>query len=243
MLKGRYIAIVFSVIIHLVIFFLISRTIVTPAVQKSKNTKPIKSFLYIPPKQDEIVAVKSTNEETKPLENEQKPEKPSIAHVESKPEPIAEEKLVKVAETPPAEVAPVKPAAVKIPEKKAVSKYSALKQLNQLRNRLNEKMFEQESIEYSRPKTGSIMHGTPIPTPTSNIPLTPEQKKAKNSTRYGDGLAIIKNDNGTCTIESDLSNVGIEGVTAVSSSLCGESKEKKDFRLHMDKVLKKLGKK
>jgi len=178
------------------------------------------------------------------LEQELKQEQKKIAQgkVVKKVEQKATEELVKIKAKPSPEKKLSEPLENKSATKKAVNKYSALKQLEQLRSKLKEKMFENEAFEYSRPRTGSVMHGIPIPVPTSIIPLTREQKKAKNTTRFSDGLSVTKNDNGTCTIERDLSNVGIEGVTALSSVSCGISKDKKDFRLHMEKVLKKLGK-
>jgi len=243
-LKGRYTAIIFSVVIHSVIFFLISRTIATPPTQKENKAKPIKSFLYVPPIKKVViepkVAIKETQSAEIKQEQEQQNSTPKKVAEEIKQEEI--EKLVKSETQPSREKELAKPLKNKPAAKKTVSKYSALKQLDQLRNKLNEKMFENEAFEYNRPKTGSIMHGTSIPVPRSIVPLTREQKKAKNTTRFSDGLSVTKNDNGTCTIERDLSNVGIEGVTALSSVSCGISKDKKDFRLHMEKVLKKLGK-
>jgi len=253
-LKGHYTTLVFSIIIHLIIFFFIAQTQVTPPNKKQHKTQPIKSFLYVP--QLPIVEqIKEVKEETSITEVTKK-----LISVAEQVEPNKDQKQentktpTKIKEPPTqirlAESEPTKPENLTTeqiqaitPPKKSINKYSALKQLSQLQNKLEDKMFENEAFEYSRPKTGSVMHGTPIPAPTSVIPLTPEQKKEKNTSQYGSGTSITKNDDGSCTIVSDLGTVGMEGLTAVSGSSCGESKEQKNFRLHMDKVLKKLGKK
>ena len=71
------------------------------------------------------------------------------------------------------------------------------------------------------------------------------QKKssAKMTSNYGNGITIIKGDNGNCTLKKDLSNVGMTGITAFSSFKCGSTKMEKMYNAHMDEVLKKLGKK
>jgi hypothetical protein len=53
----------------------------------------------------------------------------------------------------------------------------------------------------------------------------------------------VKNDDGSCTLIQDLSNVGMEGIKARSNFKCGQKKMEKSYDVHMDKILRKLGKK
>jgi len=140
--------------------------------------------------------------------------------------------------------------AIKPPDKllrqKAVKAKSisrnAYRQLEQLHDTLNQRFVEHETFERYRTRSPSVLHDTPHTVPHSMSQLTPEQKKEKNTVRMSDQLAIITGDDGRCFIEQDLSNVGIEGVKAISGFACGQSKFDKNFQTHMKKVLKKLGK-
>ena len=194
MLKGRYAAVVFSITIHLMIFLLIAQTQVTPPKNKPNKIQPIKSFLYVPtsPKiaiepleevkevPSNTVAEKATAAVVEHIESNKKQEQENIAPVSKITEPLTKQLLVENEPTPPKKLTSEQIKAI-APPKRNVNKYSALKQLGQLQNKIQDQMFESEAFEYSRPKTGSIMHGTPIPAPTSIIPLTREQKKEKNS--------------------------------------------------------------
>ncbi|MGB0897809.1 MAG: hypothetical protein ACPGSN_01065, partial [Psychrobium sp.] len=76
--------------------------------------------------------------------------------------------------------------------------------------------------------------------PYSDIPLTDEEKKEQNTTTYSSNVSITKLEDGKCSIEQDLSNVGMEGHKATSYFSCGETAFDKSFREHMEKVKNKL---
>jgi hypothetical protein len=112
--------------------------------------------------------------------------------------------------------------------------------LDNLRKRLNDEMIEKNVAEMNRHRSLSSMHAQPNAVPYSAPVLNAIQEKEKNTTHYSDGLKVTKNSNGTCTVETDLSRVGMKGVTATESFSCGESMMEKNFRLHMKKVQDKL---
>ncbi|NQY64504.1 MAG: hypothetical protein HRT38_12350 [Alteromonadaceae bacterium] len=117
-----------------------------------------------------------------------------------------------------------------------------LHQLKQLRNELDEKSINEAVAEFSQFRSASVMTGKQIPVPHS-VPLKDAaREREKNTTNYADGISIIKNEDGKCSVETDLGSVGIEGVKSVQFFSCGESKFDKRFRLHMKKVRSKFGK-
>ncbi|MFD2164945.1 hypothetical protein ACFSJY_01615 [Thalassotalea euphylliae] len=116
-----------------------------------------------------------------------------------------------------------------------------LQQLESIRSKINSSIVQSETESFTQHRSLSGMHPNPPAVPHSVVPLTQEQQKAKNTTQYG-GKNIVKGDDGTCLLEEDLTSVGIEGVKAVSSFNCGESKFDASFRRHMEKVRKKIGK-
>ncbi|MFT5759305.1 MAG: uncharacterized membrane protein YheB (UPF0754 family) [Alteromonadaceae bacterium] len=120
--------------------------------------------------------------------------------------------------------------------------FSALAQLNKLQSSINRESIQQGLQQYQQHRSVSVMHGEPIPVQHSSKQLSYEEKKTTNTTVLSDNVAIVKGDDGRCLIERDLSNVGMEGVTSVSSFACGSSKFDKSFRAHMKKIKEKLGK-
>lgn len=214
--------------------------------KKHSEVKPIKSYIYIKPKVIEPEPVKPLiiNTEIQPelppvIENNI--DKDETATTENIANPPAIEEELPAEEIKPA-VKSVQQASVKpvIPPK--VSRQNAYQQLERLREQAITKGIEQDISNAQAHRSPSIMHANPNPVPKSAVPLTPEQKKQKNTARYGDDIALIKGEDGLCTLEQDLSSVGIEGVKARSAFLCGESKFDQSFRQHMKNVRSKLGK-
>ncbi|GLX77761.1 hypothetical protein tinsulaeT_11010 [Thalassotalea insulae] len=241
MLKGRFSAISFALIIHAAIIFLVSYNLVIPT-QKKITPKAINSFLYIPPKPappsdplaDDIV--------------EQQQQKKSQKIIDSDKQQTSKEAPEAPAEQTEKSTITQAPATKKQPEtpprtasKKAL-KFSAIQQLEHLRQQLDQKTIEQQSFEYSQKKSASIMNGQPEPIRHSTTQLSKEEKNEQATYQMSSDLKIIKGNDGTCFIKKDLSTVGIEGVTSVESFSCGQSKFDKSFKAHMKKVLKKLGK-
>ena len=118
----------------------------------------------------------------------------------------------------------------------------ALSNLNKLNSQLDrEAMNDAASTQYQT-RSLSSMHPNPDAVPHSQLTLTPDQEREQNTQRMSDSLAITKGDDGLCVIQEDLSQVGIEGVTATSAFNCGSTKEERWFKQHMEKVRKKIGK-
>lgn len=240
MLKISATAFIFSIAIHLLLYFFISQTVQKPRLIKNSRFEPIKGYLYQRPaeiitKKQEVVTINDK------VINDNTPDKRETNLVESSVKNNHESKQT---HSPSSTLIIHKKndlTTKKLPEK--VTKLSAFKQLEQLRSQLKNKQSKQHMFTYDREKTGSLLNAPSIPVTKSVIKQTEQQYALQNTTHYGNGLSIKKNKNGSCTVISDLSNVGIEGVTARSYMACGETKDDKNYRLHMDKVLRKLGKK
>lgn len=86
----------------------------------------------------------------------------------------------------------------------------------------------------------SVFNPTPPLVPKYTKQLTTEEKIENQTTSYSNDIAIIKDDDGNCSIKQDLTNVGIAGVTAIQYFKCGESKFDKHFRQHMKAVTDKI---
>jgi hypothetical protein len=132
-------------------------------------------------------------------------------------------------------------SSVKIQQKTPRKRYTNTQRLSRLRDRINQKMINQEIYNYAKPNTGSVMHGTPSYVPHSFVEDSKTKAIASTASQVGNGFSITKDDNGTCTLTEDLSTMGLQGKTT-SSFGCGLSKDEKAFKDHMKKVLKKLGK-
>jgi hypothetical protein len=124
---------------------------------------------------------------------------------------------------------------------KPIKKYTNSQRLSRLKDKINQQMIKQEMYNYSKPNTGSVMHGTPTYVPHSFVEDAKKKAIASTSSQVGNGFSIKKGDNGNCTLTEDLSNIGLQG-KMTSSFNCGLSKDEKAFKSHMKKVLKKLGK-
>lgn len=238
MLKGRNKAIIFSLLVHLLIFFLISQTVVVPSLMNEIKPKAIKSFLYTPPKID--VVIEESNEKTN---IEEELEKEVIS-----PSQSVEQTKTEIAEIDPKLIPPTKQDTTKEQAKPVPSitqpakRFSAFSQLKTLNESLNDQYIEQEISEFSRHKSASIMHGKPDLVPHSKKQLSDEEIKKKNSKQISSDLLITKGDDGSCYIERDLSIVGMEGIKSRENFACGKSKFDKNFQEHMKKVREKLGK-
>ncbi|WDE06059.1 hypothetical protein SG34_003785 [Thalassomonas viridans] len=213
-------------------------------------TEPaIKSYLYTPPPKSETQIPAAPASPPKQVEEQEQVKEVSPPPTENKTntQPADSQK------TPPS--ISDKKQQNKVPALKASGdikksgesnkvprKFSARGQLEQLKNSINERMIAEEIYRHQRHKSPSIMHGAQEPVPHSKKTIDAIQKKADSTTQYSQGMSITKNDDGTCSVTEDLSNVGMEGLSATQSFSCGESKEEKYFREHMKNVLKKLGK-
>lgn len=125
-------------------------------------------------------------------------------------------------------------------EKNQPKLLSPQEHLNQLRSSMNNKILK--APHYSRKDNQNLTVFNPSPklVGKSVKKATIDEIVEKTTTQYSNEIAIIKHDNGTCTIKQDLSSVGMEGITSNQYFKCGESKADKHFRLHMKKVKERM---
>jgi len=192
--------------------------------KQKKKFKAIQSYLYKKPKQ---TTVKIT----------QKPQNIPINKPQSNVTNILKSDIKKTASSK------TKNKVIINNQKVAIKNNLSSTQLENLRSSINKKIRAKEFAHISRPKGYSVMTDLPDAVKHSKKQLTREEKKRAMTTQYSGGLAITKNDNGSCSIAEDLSNVGMEGIVALSGFKCGQTKMEKMYDKHMDKVLEKLGKK
>jgi len=229
-----------SILVHVVLFILLLFVAEKKQPQQLDITpKAIKSYLYkMPPK---AVTVKQA-----PIKPEVTPEK--IVDVKEK-KVITDKKKIEEsakkasAKEPAASSKPlstvVKNQSISKVSKPAQTTFSAYKQLNSLRDSINEKMMNQELAEIQQFRSPSVMHGKQIPVPHSSEQLTPEQEREKRTTKMSDDISITKYDNGVCTITREqFLGSPVDGSS--SAFACGESKFDKSFREHMKKVSDKI---
>ena len=231
---------------HLLLYVAVNNNVEKINLHKTPHVNPIKSYLFTP------VEIKKENQQEMPnksnptnepqLQNSVANTLNSKASTTENSSKTTESKITESKTILPT----VKPVAKKeinpAPETK-ISKNQLYDQLKQINKQKIQQHIAQQVAEYSRKKSGSVLHGKPSLAPKSVLKPSSEQYRQQNTTRYDDDLSIKKNINGTCTVTRDLSTVGIEGVAALSIMACGESKNDRNFRHHMNKVLTKLGKK
>ncbi|MCW8863340.1 MAG: hypothetical protein OQK09_05530 [Colwellia sp.] len=237
--KKHYLTLCASIAIHLLIalaLFYFSEKQQINIVKTPK--KAIKSYLYKRP--------------VKPITQPEVKDKIEKIEQAVAPEPINQSELElaqkeKVIETVlPTKVKPqivkpqiAKPSVMKKAKEPMQATFSPYKQLNSLRDSINDKIINQELAERQQFRSPSVMHGEQVAVPHSNKQLTPAQEKEKRTTRMSDSISITKYDNGLCTIEREqFLGSPVEGSSAAFA--CGESKFDKSFREHMRKVQEKL---
>jgi hypothetical protein len=242
MVQGRFKALSISVFAHVALLYTIAETTTFKPTAKSQKPPVINSYIYQPKPKKLAQPAPSVKEATK------QEKKPVITVNDAK---ILTNSSKKNTSSP----APKQPGPLDdiSPQKKQLNRKSKALSAKSIRrnalagiakiNELKDKQFvEQQTNEMFKHRSPSVLDGEPLPVPRSNQQFTPDQIREKSTTRYSDDLSIIKGDNGRCSIEEDLSKIGIEGVTAVSGFNCGESKFDASFRQHMEKVRKKIGK-
>lgn len=259
MLKGRYTALIFSVVIHFALILLLINQEMTIPNEPSKTDNAIKSYIYTPPQKtippkEQPVTEPKPEIEAKIIEKQEQAKPPTADSSQAiliekrapetiqKQEPteqIAQDVALENKET----IEDVDNKTIKdnlIENKPIQRKFSALKQLGNLKNKVNQDIFAQEYATQNRAKSPSVMHAAPNTVPHSTQHLTKEQKDKNNTANYSGSISTTKYDNGNCMVEQDLSSVGIEGVKSQQWFECGESKFDKSFREHMKRVQRKL---
>jgi hypothetical protein len=239
-LKGRYTAIIISILAHLLFIFLLIQFSPTQPKKMTKliAKKAIKSYLYRPV----IVEIKEDPVSQKLEVKKPQPEE-SLKTVALK-KPVKTEPLPKLIKNKliksnkkytPAATKRVKAAPLPSLPTKVLSPQESLRRL---RENINQQATFEAFKEYSQIRTATVMDGEQIPVPHSVVPLTVDEKHKQN-TSTSNINSITKHDNGTCTIVREQM-VGSDLEGSISSFACGESKFDKSFRLHMEKVRSKL---
>lgn len=124
--------------------------------------------------------------------------------------------------------------------------FSAYRSLDSLSMTIDEKIKSEEFDEITAHKSISTMHQDPesvshsITELNADDPEVQARDLARRTMHYGN-TTIYKDDNGICTQITDLTSVGLMGMTSLDTYKCGESKMEKAFRLHMKALFENRG--
>jgi hypothetical protein len=254
--KGTYTAIIFSLLVHgLILFVILITQSNKPIIVKSTSNKPpIKSFIYYAPdlektKQNTVkekldekkLITKASPDTIKNLKKVTIKKISTSAHtkkvIEIKTIQSFEDQISKVIESPESPPKTSKP----LPEP-AQRKLDSFIQLQKLRSKLNNSSIPNTNNPYQSYQPPSVFNTNTKSVPHS-VPLKDEEKeREKNTKNMGAGIEITKGDDGTCSITQDMSAYGLSEGSSTQYFSCGESKFDKSFREHMKKVKNKLGK-
>jgi hypothetical protein len=264
-LKGNYTTVIYSLLVHGLLFFIIF--IAQPkkqhSVQSLAKVVPIKSFIYYAPKLAEPVATVTDEprvETTPPaiIETKKSPEKKHQEQPKEQQNLFDKdaEKATKLATdssklnhstetvitTLPAEKKPAfssQPPPLPKPMKRKLDSFT---QLQNLRSKLNQRAINNADNPYRNYQAPSAFNTENKSVPHS-VPLKDEEKERKKRTKnMGAGIAITKGEDGRCSITQDLSVYGLSEGSSTQFFACGESKFDQSFRAHMKKVKAKIGK-
>jgi len=238
-------AIPISIILHLFVILLLIITTDEPikSFPKKLKVKPIKSFIYYKPTEviKEKIETNLLKDEKKKEQDEESLLKEEVQLADKEAEDKNTEKEPKVQSKQSTDLTKTLVSPLKDKQKKSIKNVTSLQRLSRLKDKINQKIINQEMYNYSKPNTGSVMHGTPNYVPHSFVENAKKKAIASTPSQVGNGFSITKDDNGACTLTEDLSTMGLQGKTT-SRFGCGLSKEEKAFNSHMKNVLKKLGK-
>ena len=238
--KRPFIAIVVSILAHLLFVFLLYFISERQPPHYLKNPKrAIKSYLYQMPAKPltDTVVVKPTPKAVKAVKIIETIKTIEKINIDNQLTTLESSQLVKNRSS--TRLLNAKPQASIEPQKPAQATFSAYQQLKKLRHSINEKILADELAELQQFRSPSVMHGELFAVPHSSKKLTPAQKRAKNTSRLSESISITKSDNGICVIDrKQFLGSTVEGSSAVFN--CGKSKFEKSFSDHMKKVQQKL---
>jgi len=255
-LTERYFPFLLAVFAHLILAgFLLNSVIIKhdPVVKALPINNIIQSYLFIKPK---VVKSKVVKPQSKTL-HKVKPTEATAKNKEAKNKKVKNNQLTKKqSATEKTGKSPEQTSNQNNQEitrkldslqQKTTSKYSySTNALEQFKNQLNNKIMTEELNYAQRPRGLSVFNDLPPAVAHSEKQLTlleKIEKEQKMATNYAGGIAITNDGDGHCTLKQDLSYLGMEGITALSGFKCGQTKMEKWYDAHMNKVLKKLGKK
>ena len=255
MRKETYSAVIFSLVIHGLILFvlLITQSTEQKAIKPAKQNTAIKSFIYYAPN---LAMVEQSTIEATPLTtiikapaSKKKEQTKHQAKVEVKPEnkprvilPPLDQNAIdvsKVIKSPKNSIKTSQPKPLPIPTDRKLDSFT---QLQRLRSKLNQRAAAKIDSPYQRYQAPSIFNSDIKSVPHS-VPLKDEeQEREKNTKNIGAGIAITKGDDGRCSVTQDMSAYGLSEGSSTQYFSCGETKFNSSFREHMKKVKNKLGK-
>lgn len=265
MVQGRSKALILSIIAHFAIIVSLMYStqnvhLVPPTIE---SAKPVKSYLYTPPKSKpvlqeskpvaleskqvleqtkEVLEISQTQDEVKATENNQGASVSPQQNKQSDRDSLSRvDDAISLTEEPlasPHQQLTNGRVLTSAQGNQSIS-INPMKQLENMRKSIDAAIVESELAEHFQHRSLSNMHPNPTPVPKSVSPLTQDQVRAKNTQQLDSSLSITKTDNGACIITEDLSKVGIEGVTATSWARCGTTKMERMFSEHMKKVREK----
>lgn len=251
--NGRYKALTFSLLIHLLIAAIIVLTqIRTPAkfdkftVQTKKITS-IKSFLYHAPKiiKKEQKKIQNIIRPPKKFSSDQQGVKPP-ENIKSTSElvPTKNTLLDKNQLHDANSLKPSEQHKQEIPnQQQKQKKIDIYTQRQTLRSKLNRSAYNAVDSPYQRYQQPSAFNTNAKSVPNS-VPIKDDEKEGKKNTQQmGSGISTTKGDDGVCSITQDMSVYGLSEGSSTQYFNCGESSFNKSFREHMKKVRMKLDKK
>lgn len=263
MLKGNYTTVIYSLLVHGLLFFIIfiaqpkKQLLVKPVAK----VVPIKSFIYYAPKLTEPAAtvtdelqVKATplasaeTEKTFEKKQQEQQKKPGndAKEVVKLPELSADNNKLDHSSKTVISTVQAEKKSVFSPQppprpKPIKRKLDSFTQLQNLRSKLNQSASNNADNPYQRYQEPSVFNTNVKPVPHSTPLRDEENEREKRTKNMGAGIAITKGEDGGCEIKQDLSVYGLSEGSSIQKFRCGESKFDKSFREHMKKVKVKLG--
>ena len=252
----------YSIVAHIILFiFLSNNTTNIPYKKTLSKDIPIKSYLYYrapitntkskPERQKkntaqlaasaEIIKEAQQHKTSKPIKNQATSQSESQPMVQSIPQPIPKiTTLNQVSKTKKITDRHIESLKGYQPAEPQYNELSPKEHLAQLRTSMNKQALKASTYSSKENQNLTIFNPSPKLVPKSVNKASTAEIIKKNTTQYSNELAIIKHDNGTCTIKQDLSQVGMEGITSTQHFKCGESKFDQSFRLHMKNVRERM---
>jgi hypothetical protein len=226
-----------SIVFHILLLLLLSTQFKTDH-QTTKITaptnKPIKSFLYTPPKITTIAVSKNLPE--KKIVNQTSKKVTMKAEAQTSPSPSSPPAAKKNKIRQPTSIKAENKTFKTLPNK-LITKESLRAKINVLRRDIsNPRTYNQNVTSVVSVFNPNL---TPVPKSITRSEAQKEAAKKLTVTNYGGGIAIKKNKDGNCSITQDLSLVGMDGLSATQHFKCGKSEYDKNFTSHMKKAIKK----
>lgn len=230
-----------ALLAHLLLLWLLLAVKIPLPHQHNSVHKAVQSYLYfrqlqteISPSKKQIIATTKTTQED--LANKLfKPKKVALKPTQKKLNPI-QKKITKKPKQSNANVLSDNTHKDNQPS------FSATQALSNFSKRYQQQQLTNEVKNYTQKRGFSVMDIKPEPVPEFTPEIDWQEKERKATTNYGFNN-IVKGEDGNCRLDQDLSFARNQGTKVSQYFDCGRTKQQKLYDAHMDKVLKKLGKK